>query len=304
MVLPQLRVNQVNRAVKTLDGAAGKSINVAKVLKELGEQPLATGFLGGDRGEHLRNVLLAKGIGMDFVIVQARTRLCITVLDESTGTQTELVEESPVVTAQECDQLMQVIRLHLAQAKAVVMSGTIAPGAPRDLYAECTRLARDTPALAVVDAQGQALAEALKAKPDLVKPNRTELAATVGSELKDEDSVVRAMRELNERGAANVVVTAGKEATLAYDGRSFWRIQNPKVTVLNAIGSGDAFTGALVWRLLKGDHLGEACRWGAAAGAANTLTLMPGELSRETVAQLAKQIALEPITPSSRAHAT
>src|SRR5216117_310895 len=94
MIFRKLGVDAVNRAITTLDGAAGKSINVAKVLKVLGEKPLATGFMGGDRGQYLRSLLQSKGVEMDFVEVDARTRQCVTVIDESAGTQTELVEES------------------------------------------------------------------------------------------------------------------------------------------------------------------------------------------------------------------
>jgi fructose-1-phosphate kinase PfkB-like protein len=59
---------------------------------------------------------------------------------------------------------------------------------------------------------------------------------------------------------------------------------------VNPIGSGDAFTAGVVWRLLRGDDLGEACRWGAAAGAANALTPQPGELNRKDVTRLAKEV--------------
>ena len=54
MVFTKLTLDAVNRAATTLDGAAGKSVNVAKVLKSLGERPVATGFLGGDRGTFVR----------------------------------------------------------------------------------------------------------------------------------------------------------------------------------------------------------------------------------------------------------
>src|SRR5512135_59349 len=109
MVFRKLTLDAVNRAVTTLDGAAGKSVNVAKVLKALGERPVATGFLGGDRGEELRTILAAQGIEMDFVPVATRTRQCITLLDTSAHTQTELVEESQPVTAADYEKLMSVI---------------------------------------------------------------------------------------------------------------------------------------------------------------------------------------------------
>jgi tagatose 6-phosphate kinase len=295
MIFRKLALDAVNRAVTTLDGAAGKSINVAKVLKALGEHPLATGFLGGDRGEFIRAAMAEKGVETDFVTVSARTRQCITVIDESAGTHTELVEESRAVNPADYDELMTIIRRRIAHCRAVVMSGTISPGVPVDLYCQCARLAHEAGAISVADAQGAALMEALKAKPGLVKPNRPELAATVGRELKDDAAVMQAMRELGERGAQRVVVTAGKDPALAFDGRSFWRIIAPRIKVVNPIGSGDAFTAGLVWRLVQGDDPGEACRWGSAAGAANALTAMAGEVNREDVDRLAREVEVRRI---------
>ncbi len=295
MVFRKLTLDAVNRAAATFDGAAGKSINVAKVLKTLGERPLAAGFLGGDRGEELRALLESRGIELEFVTVNARTRQCVTVIDESAGTQTELVEESRPVELHDYEKLIAVIRGCIPAAKAVVMSGTLTPGGPVDFYFHCTRLAREAGALSVLDAQGAALLEALKAAPDLVKPNRSELAATMGHELANESAVFSAMRELSQRGAQRVVVTAGKAPTLAFDGQSCWRILPPRIKVVNPIGSGDAFTAGLVWRLLRGEDLGEACRWASAAGAANALTTLAGEVNRQEVERLAGEGVVEAV---------
>ena len=295
MIFRKLTLDAVNRATTTLDGVAGKSVNVAKVLKALGEQPIATGFLGGDRGEFLQATLTEKGIESDFVTVSTRTRQCITVIDESAGTQTELVEESRPVEPADFVRLMAIIRRRVPECRAVVMSGTIVTGGPMNLYFEWTQLAESAGAFSVVDAQGVALIEALRAKPGLLKPNRSELAATVGRELGDDADVMKAMSELIERGAQRVVVTAGKEPTLAFDGKNSWRVVLPQVRVINPIGSGDAFTAGLVSRLLRGDDLGEACRWGAAAGTANALTTMTGEVNRPDVEQLALGIEVKKI---------
>ena len=293
MVFRKLTLDAVNRAVTTLDGIAGKSVNVAKVLKALGEQPVATGFLGGDRGEQLRALLEAQGVELDFVKVTPRTRQCTTLLDTSAGTHTELVEESQPVAAADYEELMRVIRRRVKGCQAVVMSGTITPGGPVDLYFNGTQMAHEAGALPVVDAQGAVLIAALRARPGLVKPNRPELAATLGRELKDEAAIMSAMRELRERGAQRVVVTAGKDPTLAFDGQSWWRVHAPRIDATNPIGSGDAFTAGLVWRLLRGEDLGEACRWASAAGAANALTLQAGELRRNDVDRLAEEVRVE-----------
>ena len=295
MAFQKLTLDAVNRAVSTWDGVAGKSVNVAKVLKALGEQPMATGFLGGDRGEQLRADLEARGIDLDFVKVTSRTRQCVTLLDRSAGTQTELVEESRPVTAADYEELMRVIRRRVGRCRAVVMSGTITPGGPVDLYYQSVLLAREAKAMAVIDAQGAALLESLRAKPGLVKPNRAELATTLGRELKDERAVMSGMREICERGAQRVVVTTGEQPALAFDGQRWWRVHALRIEAVNPIGSGDAFAAGLVWRLLKGDDLGEACRWASAAGAANALTLLAGEVQRDDVERLADEVKLESI---------
>ncbi len=294
MVFRRLRLDAVNRAARTLDGVAGKSVNVAKVLLALGETPIATGFLGGDRGDYLRRALASRGMELDFVPVAARTRQCVTVIDEATGAVTELVEESPPVEPADFATLLEVVRRRLGECRAAVMSGTLAPGGPPDLYARCILLAHAAGALSVVDAQGPALLSALEARPGLVKPNRAELAATTGRSVESDADAVAALRELAARGAQRVVVTAGRLPTLAFDGQTVWRVSVPGVAAVNPIGSGDAFTAGLVSRLVRGDDLGEACRWGTAAGAANALSLLAGEVARADVERLARAVDVQP----------
>ena len=290
MVFRKLAMNSVNRATTTLDGAAGKAVNVAKVLQALGEHPVASGFLGGDRGAQVQALLESQGMQLDFLRVAAHTRQCVTLLDQSARAHTELVEESQPVRPADYEALLHAIERRVPACHAVVMAGTLTPGGPVDFYCKVTRLAHSVDVLSVVDAQGPALLAALQARPGLVKPNRSELAATLGRELADEAAILSAMRDLRERGAQRVVVTSGRGPTLALDGRSCWRIQAPRVEVVNPIGSGDAFAAGLVWRLLRGEDLGEASRWAAAIGAANALTLMAGEVHRSDVERLVKLV--------------
>lgn len=295
MVFGSLALDEVNRAQTTLDGAAGKSINVAKVLKALGQNPIATGFLGGDRGALVEAALKERGIETEFVKIAPETRQCTTVIDESAGTNTELVQESDAVPNEKYRQLMGVVHKWVGRCGAMVMSGTLTPRAPTDFYRRCTQLASECGLLSVVDATGPALIQALKARPGVVKPNRSELAATVGHELVTEADLMSAMRDLRNRGALRVIVTSGKDPALAFDGQRFWRIHAPNIVAANPIGSGDAFTAGLVWRLLRGADLGEACRWASATGAANALTLMAGEVRRNDVRRLAGEVKVEEI---------
>ena len=128
-----------------------------------------------------------------------------------------------------------------------------------------------------------------------MKPNVQELEATVGRRLSGVSELMEAMRELTHRGAKRVVVTAGKGAVLAFDGVYSWKIEPPSVKVVNPIGSGDAFTAGLVRSLVRGDDLGEACRWGAAAGTANALTLLAGEVALADVDRLAREVQVQTV---------
>jgi len=295
MAFRKFQLNEVNRATTTLDGAAGKGINVAKVLKALGEKPLATGFLGGDRGQAIRALLQARGIEAEFIVVPTPTRQCITIIDETSETQTELVEESQPVAPQLYEELLGIVQRRLSGCRSAIMSGTITPGGPRDFYAHCTRLARQAGALTVVDAQGPLLLDALAERPALVKPNRKELAATFGRDPSNENDLFESMRELARRGAERVVVTSGSASTVAFNGKEFWRIEPPPIRPLNPIGSGDAFTAGLTWRLLLGEELAEACRWASACGAANALSLSPGDLNFQDVERLAPEVKIRKI---------
>jgi tagatose 6-phosphate kinase len=184
------------------------------------------------------------------------------------------------------------------------MSGTLTPGAPDDFYLKCAKLGRAAGALVVVDAKGAPLVAALNAELDVVKPNRTELEATLGRSLDDERDLKIAIRQLCNRGARNVVVTDGSRPAVAFDGKDFWQIHPPRVKAVNPIGSGDSFTAGLVWRLQKGDSFAEACRWAAACGAANALTLMAGELKVRDVWRLAKETRVAKLPQALPRHLT
>src|SRR5205823_1090354 len=104
-----------------------------KALSALGESPVATGFLGGTRGERLRKALEARGIGCDFWEA-GQTRQCVTIIDETNGTQTELVEESQSLAVADYDGLEGIVRNRVKDCRAAIMSGTLTPGGPVDFY--------------------------------------------------------------------------------------------------------------------------------------------------------------------------
>ena len=288
MSFASLKVDGVNRARAVHDYAAGKSTNVARVLHTLGEKVLATGFLGGPRGEAFRSDLDQVGISHDFVSVDSPTRLCVTVVDESAGTATELIEESGPVHDREIAALHSKLRTLAGHADLFVFSGAVPAGSKPDIYARCIQPGSRV----ILDIVGDPLLESLACKPFVIKPNQSEIARTLRVELDCVEKLKDAMKQLVSYGAQWVVVTRGTQSTLITDGRSFWEVTTPKVKVISAIGSGDSFAAGLAAGLKRGQDVPTACILAAACGSANAMTLHAGHIRVDDVEALSKQVSL------------
>lgn len=293
MTFASLHLDAVNRAAAVSRTASGKSINVARVARTLGAKVMATGFVGGDAAAFMRRDLDAAGIRHDFVDVEPTTRTCVTVIDQAAGSATELIEESKPVGPDAWDRLLGRLDAHLRTADALVMSGSLTPGAPEDFYARCAARATAHGVRCVVDAAGEPLRLALAARPFLVKPNRAELARTLGVDTSTDAALRDAMRQVVALGAQWAIVTLGGEGAIASDGSAFWRIAVPKVEVVNPIGSGDAFAAGLAVALTCGEAMPEALALGAACGVANALTRVAGHVRPDDVASLMGRLEVE-----------
>jgi tagatose 6-phosphate kinase len=292
MTFDRLQLDAVNRAAGVREFASGKSINVARVLNAIGEPCITTGLLGGDSGRFIRADLDRAGIRHDFVEVEQPTRLCVTVIDQSQRTATELIEESKPVARDEGDRLLAKLESLLSGgARSLVLSGTLAPGLAERFYAECIERARDRVPV-ILDAKGEPLDWALEQHPTIVKPNRAELAETLDADVDDEDALRGAMRQMIVRGAQWVIVTSGTRPTLVTDGRRFWMIATPQVEAINPIGSGDSLAAGLAAGVARGQDPPEACRLGVACAAANAMTPHAGHVHRTDVDALLPRIEI------------
>jgi len=232
------------------------------------------------------------GIGHDFVTVVPKTRMCLTLIDEKNHTATELIEESSPVNASDVAKLLVKLELLLQHAKALVLSGTLAPGCGDDFYARCITLATAAHVRAILDAKGPPLKRALAERPCVVKPNRSELSATVDQTIESNDELRGAIRSIIEMGASWAVVTNGAQETIVSDGPSFWSIETPKIKAVNPIGSGDSFAAGVAVALMEGKDVPEACLFGVACGAANAMTDLAGHVDPDDVQQLMKEITI------------
>jgi tagatose 6-phosphate kinase len=175
----------------------------------------------------------------------------------------------------------------------VVLSGTLPPGAPADAYARLARSAHRAGARVLIDCEGPPLARALRAKPDVVKLNRHELAATLETRCANPAAVLRAARELSSRGAKTVIVTDGRKPLLAVSPEGAWRATPPDVEQSSPMGAGDSLAAGLVAALAAGAPLTEALRLGAACGAACAAEPDTVLAQRARIRRLAPQVRIE-----------
>jgi tagatose 6-phosphate kinase len=294
MVFDRLTLDAVNRSTEVFDYASGKSINAARVLRTIGANVVTTGFAGGPRGEAMCRDLDQIGIAHDFQRVAAPTRQCITIVDRTDHTATELIEESLSVAPDDWSALDRKVRDLLPRCKCWILTGSLPPGAPSDFYARFLPLAPALGARAIVDARGESLRQSLKHGGFIVKLNRDELAATLETELNSESDLRSALvRAVPPGGGA--IVTLGRDGSIASDGRSIWTISTPKVEAVSAIGSGDAYAAGLADGLSRGLPLPQACALGAACGAANALTPLAGHVTTIDVERLRAMIKIKEI---------
>jgi 1-phosphofructokinase family hexose kinase len=291
LVFDTFHQGQVNRAREVVWCASGKVLNAGIAAHHLGGPSLTLAMLGGLPLRAIEAEFAALGVPRRWVQTAAATRVCTTILDRGTGTMTELVENGRPVTAEEREAFCQAYREQAARADVVVLIGSLPSGTPVSLYRE---LLESTACPVVLDFRGEGLLSVLDLAPYVVKPNRDELAQTVGGSLDRDEDLIAAMQMLNRRGAQWVVVTHGAGPVWVSSSRDVYRLVPPALDqVVNPIASGDALAATIAWATRAGRPLPEAVRLGMAAAAQNVQQLLPCRLQPERLQDQAAKIALQ-----------
>ena len=93
--VPNFQLGRRHRTVEQRTMAGGKGVNIARTLKALGQPVIATGFAGGATGTHIVEQLTEDAILNDFVRIREESRMNTSVLDPTSGEQTEINERGP-----------------------------------------------------------------------------------------------------------------------------------------------------------------------------------------------------------------
>jgi 1-phosphofructokinase family hexose kinase len=286
-----LRLGEVNRATQSQWCASGKVFNVGIALSTLGADARLISPIGHDVVDRVLREFADLDVNSRLIIHHEPTRVCTTLLDLATSTVTELVENARPLSADCLVRFIATFTEEAVDADVLVFSGSLPGGTPVTFYRDLLRLARGR---VVLDARGPELLAALECRPFLVKPNREELARTLGRPVADDTDLVAAMREINERGAEWVVITAGTHSVWAtWQGR-VWRFQPLSVEhVVNPIGCGDCLAAGLAWSLSLNREPLDAIRIGIAAAAQNAAQLLSGRLNAGEASELARHVQIE-----------
>ena len=250
----------------------GGGINVARAIRRLGGEALAIYPAGGAAGELLASLLSREGVSHRAIPIEGWTRENLNVFEESTGRQFRFVLPGPQLLRREWEKLLEEVEGLRPFPAYVVASGSLPPGVPVDIFARLARLTRKRGGRFALDTSGEAARVALEAGVYLVKPSLREFQHLTGLPDAEESHLVAESKRWIEAGRCEVVVLSlGAAGVLWVTAESSERLLSPTVPVRSTVGAGDSMLAGIVLRLTQGRPMGEAVRFGVAAGAATVM---------------------------------
>ena len=288
--IPHFSLDTVNRIIAWRIDPGGKGLNVSKALAKLGGVSTAVGVLGGASGRRIADAIQELGIAGRFTFTEWETRTNIKAVDPENHTNTELNEPGLTVSSAVLDRMRADLVEMLCPGDLVVLAGSLPQGAPADTYGVWTAACRAAGARVFLDADGEALAHGLAAKPYLVKPNDHELSCLVGRTLTTADELLAAARELIAGGVERVVVSMGRDGALFVSADSAYRAEGISVPVGSTVGAGDSMVAALVFAAEQGMSEADTIRLAIAASAANVMCSGTQAADRQQIEALLPQV--------------
>jgi 1-phosphofructokinase len=282
----------LNRIKAAVSDAGGKGINVSKTIQNLGGKTIATGFLGGNGGTIIKQVLSKLEIETDFVPALGETRTNMKVVDAG-GKVTEFNEPGPSILPQEIDQLLNKLENLASVDTLFVLAGSIPAGVDKGIYRTIIEIVKAKGAKVFLDADGELFKNALEAKPDYIKPNRFELEQyfSFDGTATDEDLIVMG-RKLQEKGIGTVAISLGSEGALFVLPEAAIKAPGLKVEAHSTVGAGDAMVAALCYGIDQKLPMEECIQLGVATSAGAVTTIGTKPPTKDLVDTLKKQVTL------------
>ena len=286
-----LRLGEVNRTESTRLDAAGKGLNVARVLAGLGHDVTVSGLLGADNEGAFVRAFAALGLRDAFLRVPGETRINAKV-SEPDGRVTDLNGPGFSVPAPTLEALEARVDGLLTGLDAVAVCGSLPPNVPPERLARLLTRLEEKGVPVWLDTSGPALRAGLGARPTGVKPNETELAEWAGRPLDTPGARLEAARRLHAEGIAEVLVSAGADEVLWVGGGEAWVATPPAVPVVSTVGAGDTLLAGTLHGVLSGWTRERSLRFATALAAESVRHVGVGEARAGDFEQLEQRTRL------------
>jgi len=293
-IVNDFSIQKVHRTNQYKATAGGKGLNVARVVKALDKDIIATGLLGGLSGTFIENKLKTQNINNKFVKISGETRTCINITDQKNNTTTEILEAGPKIKESEITRFITVYKKLIKKTDIITLSGSLPRGLDDSFYFKLIELAKNMDIKVILDTSGQYLKEGIKGKPFMVKPNEDEINELFGQKNKKVSDYINVLDKLKDLGIKLPVITLGKKGAVVMIDEKYYHLKLPKVETVNTVGSGDAFVAGCAVGLQK-YNLIDIIKLGLASGTANTLFVKTGKVTKEKVNKYLDKIEVDQI---------
>ncbi|MDA1905058.1 tagatose-6-phosphate kinase [Bacillus cereus] len=289
--IQDFKLDDVNRVENVRKTAGGKGLNVARVVKQMGEDVLATGVIGGTIGDYIIQELTKSDIRNHFYKINQESRNCIAILHE--GKQTEILESGPSLSAEEGDAFLETYRELLSEVSIVTISGSLPKGLESGFYRQMVEIGREKGIPVIVDTSGEPLRQILNhhVKPFAIKPNISELFQLFGMEVEENVSSLKQL--LNNKlfhGIEWIVVSMGSAGSFLKHGADYYRVTIPAIKVMNPVGSGDATVAGLAVALKRKQAVSDILKTAMTTGMLNTMEEVTGYIDPEKFGQFFEMV--------------
>lgn len=266
--LDKVLIGSVNRMDSDDKFAGGKGINVSRVLKRLGIENTATGFIGGFTGKFITDTLEEEGISSHFVEVEQDTRINVKIKADA---ETEINGPGPEISNQKLEELEKFLS-SLTSEDTVVFAGSSPKNLGNVVYKKLIGITRKTGAQVVCDFEGQTLLDSLEFEPLLVKPNNHELGDIFGVKLESLDQIESYARQILDKGAQHVIISMAGDGALLVTRDGAYFAKPIKGNVKNSVGAGDSMVAGFTGEFVRSGDVIQAFKWGVACGTATTFS--------------------------------
>ncbi|RJU50461.1 tagatose-6-phosphate kinase [Streptococcus sp. AM28-20] len=293
--LEELKLDTVNRVSEVSKTAGGKGLNVTRVLAESGEIVGATGFVGGTNGQFIKTHL-PRDVQSFFYDILGDTRNCIAILHE--GNQTEILEAGPEIIRTEALGFLHHFKLLMPTADVVAISGSLPTGLPVDYYASLIEIAGEAGSKVVLDSSGKSLEAVLHSpfKPTVIKPNREELSQLLGRDVSaDFEDLKEVLKDSLFEGIEWIIVSLGGDGAFAKHEDVFYKVDIPKIEVVNPVGSGDSTVAGISAGLSSGKDDAALLTHAMVLGMLNAQEKMTGHVNMAHYDDLYQQINVKEV---------